>query len=65
MNSKNIPHLSSNSLEASCYSSFEKIAQRRDIGRKIAAKKIQNEEIKTPKTSPFKVISTEYKFKNE
>ena len=65
MNSKSAPQLSSNSLEASCFSSFENIAHRRDIGRKIAAKKMENKEIRNPKTSPFLVKSIEYKFKNE
>jgi hypothetical protein len=59
MNSNRAPHLSSNSFEASSYSSFENIAHRREIGRKIAAEKIQNDEIITPKSSPFKEKSIE------
>jgi hypothetical protein len=59
MNSKRVPHLYLNSFEAICYSSFENIAHIREIGRKIAAEKIQNDEIITPKSSPFKEKSIE------
>ena len=59
MNSKSTPHLSSNSLEAIFNSFFENIAHIRITGRNIIAKNIQNEDIKTPKTSPFKFKSIE------
>ena len=52
-------YLSFQYFEAIIYSVFENIAHIRDIVRNIDAKKIQNEDIKTPKTSPLNFKSTE------
>ncbi len=58
MNSKRAPYLYLNSFEAICFSSLENIAHKRERVRKIDAKK-KNDEIKTPKTFPFNLKSTE------
>ena len=57
INSKIAPHLLLNSFEASCYSSFEKIAKIIAIGIKSEDKNKQKVDMRIPKISPFKVVS--------